>query len=469
MARKQSDLGSLGTDSSTEQGGGLRPSDLIDLPESQQKIAQWMLNQPECTLTEVAANTDMDEGDALITLYELMEQGFVQEIEVEGETRYRLRLASREGSKQISQTIQQILAPGKPLAVIPNPSGTHTVMAGSSFELCVTVSNKGNQSALIDIYIDEVSQLLRQWCESPYERIALSPNSTSEVVFQFQVPPQTVPGNYTYLLVVDAPQHYPEDTPIRYSQRLQVLPAIEDAVRVSDATLTVSPASSSRNAIAIQPGQLLQVSVLVDNRSNRVDRFWLSCSDLEEGWWGVRYPEGLQLPGLVTTADGLDLNPGAKGEILLFFNPPLNAVAGNYIATLRLQSANNPDFVLLDAVYLQILPVYLLNVELRTLLGRVRRLAGVFEVRLTNDGNTARELVVYATSLDEDELCTYTLEPNQVRVLPGSDANVGLQVKPTKWWCRPLYGGGRPINFAVGLEDRQQMPLPKDLPQGTLV
>src|SRR3569832_300324 len=137
-----------------EKAGGLRPSDLIDLPDSQQKIAQWMMTQPDCTLTEVAAHTDQDEGDALIALYELMQRGFVQEIEEAGETRYRIRLASKEGSKQLSQTIQQALAPGKPLAVIPNPSGTHAVMAGSSFELCVTISNKGNQSALIDIYID---------------------------------------------------------------------------------------------------------------------------------------------------------------------------------------------------------------------------------------------------------------------------------------------------------------------------
>jgi hypothetical protein len=64
---------------------------------------------------------------------------------------------------------------GKPLAVIPNPSGDYAVIAGSTFELCVTVSNKGNQSALIDIYIDEVSQMLRQWCDSPFERLALSP------------------------------------------------------------------------------------------------------------------------------------------------------------------------------------------------------------------------------------------------------------------------------------------------------
>ncbi len=470
MARRTPDFGSLGTDRQEDKNaGGLSMAEVLMLPDAQRQIVQWMMRQGDCTVQEVAANTGMDDGDAFITLYELSQQGFVQEMEVDGETRYRIRLASKEGSKRISQTIQQALAPGKPLAVIPNPSGTHAVMAGSNFELCVTVSNKGNQSALIDIYIDEMSQLIRQWCTSPHERLALSPKSTSEVVFQFQVPPQTLPGNYTYLLVVDAPQHYPEDTPIRYSQRLQVLSAIEDAVRVSDPTFSVSPASSSRQPLVLQPGQLLQVSVLVDNRSNRVDRFWLTCPDLEESWFTVRYPEGLQLPGLVTTTDGLDLNPGAKGEIVLLFNPPLNAVAGNYFATLRLQSANDPDLVLLDALYLQILPIYLINVELRTLLGQVRRSAGLFEVRLTNAGNTERNLIVHAISFDEDQLCTYALEPVHVQVLPGTVGIVGLKVEPTKWWRRPVYGGGRLIHFGIKLEDPERLPLPNDMPQGALL
>src|SRR5919199_277208 len=470
MTRKTPNYGSLGTDRQEDKSAvGLNPTDVLMLPDAQRQIVQWMMRQGDCTLPDVAANTGMDEGDTLINLYDLMQQGFVQEMEVAGETCYRIRLASKEGSKRISQTIQQALAPGKPLAVIPNPSGTHAVMAGSSFELCVTVSNKGNQSALIDIYIDEMSQLIRQWRTSPHERLALSPKSTSEVIFQFQVPPQTLPGNYTYLLVVDAPQHYPEDTPIRYSQRLQVLSAIEDAVRVSDPTFSVSPASSSRLPLVLQPGQLLQVSVLVDNRSNRVDRFWLTCPDLEESWFTVRYPEGLQLPGLVTTTDGLDLNPGAKGEIVLLFNPPINAVAGNYFATLRLQSANDPDLVLLDALYLQILPIYLINVELRTLLGQVRRSAGLFEVRLTNVGNTERNIIVQAISFDEEELCTYALEPVQVRVLPGTVGIVGLQVEPTKWWRRPIYGGGRLIHFGIKLEDPARLPLPNDLPQGALL
>ena len=467
MARKTRDVGSIGTE--RQEDKGLSMGDILMLPDSQRRVVQWMMRQGDCALHDVAANTEQDEGDAAIALYDLMEQGFVQEIEVDGETLYRIRLASKEGIKQLPQTIQQALAPGKPLAVIPNPSGDYAVIAGSTFELCVTVSNKGNQSALIDIYIDEVSQMLRQWCDSPFERLALSPKSTSEVVFQFQVPPQTLPGTFHYQLVVDAPQHYPEDTPIRYSQRLQVLSAIEDAVTVSDPTFTVIPATSSVAPLVVQPGQPLQVTVLVDNRSDRVDRFWLSCSDLQESWFTVRYPEGLQLPGLVTATDGLDLNPGAKGEIVLLLHPPLNALAGNYFATLRLQSANHLDAVLLDVIYLQVLPVYLITVELRTLLGQVKRSAGLFEVRLTNAGNTERDIIVRTISFDEDNLCTYTLEPVEVRILPGSVGIVALEVEPNQWWRRPIYGGGRLIHFGVELEDPKLLPVPNDLPQGALL
>ncbi len=524
MARNRSDLSSLGTQPSDERVRGLRPSDLIDLPGQERKIAQWMMSHSaEVSLSEVAANTKQDEGDALINLYELIERGYVQEIEVAGEPHYKIRLAPKEGIQLLPDAIQQALAPGSPLAVIPNPSGDHVVTAGSSFDLCVTVSNKGNQSALIDIFIDEVSPALRQWCDSPSDRLALGPKSSSEVIFQFQIPPQALPAIYNYFLVVDAPQHYPEDTPIRYSQRLQILPPIEEAVRVSDPTFTVVPATGSNSPAILQPGQVLQVTVGVHNRSDRVDSFWLTCPDLPENWFSVRYPEGLQEPGLVTTTDGLDLNPGAKGEILLLLNPPLNALAGSYFPTLRVQSANNPDLVLLDVVYLQVLPVYLLTVELRTLLGKVRRIAGLFEVRLNNAGNTVREIVLRARSLDEEELCTYTFvdeeraarqgeEPQSathnsitaisqtvrstalvsefvgkaqiaprkdapletqnsywVRILPGTTATVPLQVKPNKWWRRPVFGGGRLINVGVELEDPQQLPLSNDLAQGTLV
>lgn len=449
-----------------EGSGGLNVVDILTLPDEQRQVVQWMMRKKsDVSLAEVAERIDSNQSDAIAIMDELVDQGFVQEMQIAGEARYRIRLAAKRGTQQ--QTIQQALAPGNPLSVILNPSGDYALVAGSNFDLCVTVSNKGNQSALIDIFIDEVSYP-RNWCINPHERLALGANSTSEVIFQFQVPLEAKPSTYNYLLVVDAPLHYPEDTPIRHNSRLQVLPPVEAAIRVSDPTFSLSPPTSSAAPALLQPGALLQVAVSIHNRSDRVDRFRLTCPELNEKWYTVRYPEGLNSPGLVTTATALDLNPGEKGDILLFLNPPMDAVAGTYFPTVRLYSANNPDLVLLDVVYLQILPTYLLTVEFRSLVGKVRRLAGLYEVRLNNSGNISREVIVRAKSLDEEDVCSYTVLPTMLRIAPFSLATAEIKVKPLKWWRRPIYGGGRLINFGVEIEDTQQLPLINDAPQGTL-
>jgi uncharacterized membrane protein len=104
-----------------------------------------------------------------------------------------------------------------------NPEGDVSVPVGSTFELGITVENNGNQSARIDIYIDKVSGILREWCVSPHERIALGAGQKSELVFQIRVPVEAVPGTYDYTFVVDSQQHYPEDTPLRHQARLQVI------------------------------------------------------------------------------------------------------------------------------------------------------------------------------------------------------------------------------------------------------
>ena len=172
--------------------------------------------------------------------------------------------------------------------------------------------------------------------------------------------------------------------------------------------------------------------------------------------------------GLIVAADGLELNPGDTGSIQLLLKPPPSALAGIYSPTIRLYSVNNPDLVLLDVLYLQLLPVYLLNVELLTVVGKVKNQAGVFELRLHNQSNTTREVVLRVKSADEAEVCTYTLTPAQVRLLPGESAIVNLQVQPNKsWWRRPFYG--RLLNFFVEIEDTQQLPLTSDRFQGALM
>jgi len=114
--------------------------------------------------------------------------------------------------------------------------------------------------------------------------------------------------------------------------------------------------------------------VTVSNRSNRVDRFRLTCLDLEEDWFKIRYSlTGVEGPGLLVEPSGLELNPGSQGKIGLQFQPPADTLAGNYTPTICLYSVNSPDLVPLDLVYLQIPATCRLEVELNTIQGKVSR------------------------------------------------------------------------------------------------
>ncbi len=148
----------------------------------------------------------------------------------------------------------QALAPGKPLAVILNSSGREVVAPGSVFSVGVTVHNKGKQSAIIDVSIEDRSGSLQQWCLSLRERLALGANQSGEVVFPIRVPTNALPGLYPYLIMVDAQEHYPEDTPIQFPQRIQILPTAQDAVHSSDPTFVLQPVTSPAKPALIQPG-----------------------------------------------------------------------------------------------------------------------------------------------------------------------------------------------------------------------
>jgi hypothetical protein len=363
----------------------------------------------------------------------------------------------------------QALASSKPLAVILNSSGKEIVVPGSVFSFSVTISNKGNQSAIIDVSIDDRSTLLQQWCLSLRERLALGPNQSGEVVFPIRVPINALPGLYPYLVVVDAQEHYPEDTPLQFAQQIQILPATQDAVHTSDPTFALQPTTTPTQPAIIQPGGALPLQVMVHNRSDRVDRFRLLCTDLPRPWFFITYPQGVQGSGLLVNADSLNLNPGEQSLISFVITPPLDALAGTYIPTLRLYSENSPELVLLDLVYLQVPPTYLIQAELRTIISRVRRQAGLYQVRLNNPGNTRRDVFLRINNLDEDDLCIYTLEHSRVQVDPKAVVGLGLQVQPKKWWRRPIFGGGRVLNFSVDLEDARQLPLTVDNLPGFLL
>ncbi|MEM9264319.1 MAG: hypothetical protein AAGA46_02225 [Cyanobacteria bacterium P01_F01_bin.13] len=361
------------------------------------------------------------------------------------------------------------IIPSQPIGIILSSSGEDHVLPGESLVISVTVNNKGNQSAIIDVYLDELPAAIHSWCSTTQTRLALDPGQGEEVVFRFDVPASALSGAYRYRLVVDAPNHYPDSPPQRYEQTLQVLPPAHTTVRVSDPTFAVEPTTTSTNPVKTLPGNPIQFQIYVYNRANRVDRFRLQCTDLPDDWVTIDYPQGFQSPGLAITEPYLDLNPGMEGVILLTITPPLDALASTMLATLQLKSENNPTLKLLDVLYITIEPVYQLDTRFRTLVSRIQQQPGLYSIQASNQGNTPRTLDFSILGLEDGSLCNYQIRPQSLTLAPQQTLISQISVQPKKPWKRPLFGGGRMINFEVTATDPEQNPLPEVPMQGLLM
>lgn len=359
--------------------------------------------------------------------------------------------------------------PSQPIGVILSSSGEDQVLPGDQLVISTTINNKGNQSAIIDVYLDELPPAIHSWCATAQTRLALDPGQGEEVIFCFDIPASALSGAYRYQLVVDAPNHYPDNPPQRHEQTLQVLPPAHTAVRVSDPTFAVEPISTSAKPVKTLPGNPLQFQIHVYNRANRVDRFRLQCTDLSDDWVTIHYPQGFQAPGLALTEPYLDLNPGMEGVILLTITPALDALASTLLATIQLKSENNPDLKLLDVIYITINPVYQLDTRFRTLVSRIQQQSGLYSIQASNQGNTPRTLDFRILGLEDSALCDYEIQPSSLTLAPQQTLVSQISVHPKDPWQRPLFGGGRMISFEVTATDPEQKPLPEVPMQGLLM
>ena len=352
---------------------------------------------------------------------------------------------------------------------VVNPSGEVAIASGDTLELRVTLMNQGHQGAVFDVYLDETAEPVRHWCRESFQRLALDAQQSAEVVFQLEVPLQTLPDAYEYLLVLDAPQHYPEETPLQHQSRLRVLPPVQSAEQTKDPTFRVVPETTPTQPLLLRPGQPLEFQAVVHNRSDRVDRFRLTCADLPESWYRIVYPEGLQNLGQVISRDSLLLNPGAEGRILLLLQLPGDVPAGQHLPTLRLHTANHPDLVLIDVAYLQVAPHFALDLHLRSQLSRVQTGAGTYELILVNGSNTQRSLTLTAQETAENPVCTYELATADLTLAPGATTTVPLAVQPTRRWRRPWWGRGWAIPFYVEAQDTLALRADRDRVEGELL
>ena len=77
---------------------GLSVADILDMPDPPRNLINWMMRQVEVTLPQAATHLGKDETNARAMLTSLMEKGFVREIDIKGDLRYRVRLAPKRKS-----------------------------------------------------------------------------------------------------------------------------------------------------------------------------------------------------------------------------------------------------------------------------------------------------------------------------------------------------------------------------------
>jgi len=80
-----------------EKSPGLTMSDVLDMPDGQRQLINWLLRQRIADLAQVAHFLDCDEAAVRETLAGLVEGGLVREFEQRGTLRYQVRLAPKRG------------------------------------------------------------------------------------------------------------------------------------------------------------------------------------------------------------------------------------------------------------------------------------------------------------------------------------------------------------------------------------
>lgn len=87
---------------------GLTLIDLYHLSDPQKEIINWVRQQGDCNLLQLAVHFCQDEETLLNTLNPLVEKGFLHQTEEPDGTYYRVRLASRRG-RQVPDKIKNLL------------------------------------------------------------------------------------------------------------------------------------------------------------------------------------------------------------------------------------------------------------------------------------------------------------------------------------------------------------------------
>ena len=107
MSRKPFNPSETG-DTDSESGHYSRMVDILTLPDFEQQLVTWIIRQREVSLTEAVAYMNQEEEAVCNMLKSLSKQGFVQELNREGELHYRPYITPKKNSTFFQELGQDV-------------------------------------------------------------------------------------------------------------------------------------------------------------------------------------------------------------------------------------------------------------------------------------------------------------------------------------------------------------------------
>ncbi len=171
----------------------------------------------------------------------------------------------------------------------------------------------------------------------------------------------------------------------------------------------------SSSSARLQPGEQVEVTVSIQNFSEIVDRYRVLVEGVEPAWASLSRAE-------------VSLFPKDQDQVRLTLCPPsgTGARAGHYDVRIQVASLENPAERSTAAFDLEVVAQTVLEVALRPQKQSGQQ-EGVYNLQISNPGNTDLTVVLAAT--DPEEGCVYTFDRPQVVVPAGQERLAQLRVR----------------------------------------
>ena len=171
----------------------------------------------------------------------------------------------------------------------------------------------------------------------------------------------------------------------------------------------------SRKALQIEPGQVGELTVTIQNLSEIVDQYLIEIEGIDDTW-------------VSASPSRMSLFPQDQGQVTVRLSPPGTARAGTYDLAVKVVSRENPVEWTTVHAEVEVAPVFLFDVGLAPQRKSTLGEDAAFRVRLSNPGNV--DVTIGLSASDPEDACTYSFEPPQVVVGAGASAEASLAVVP---------------------------------------